>query len=211
MHRSANHSPASGSIRVGIGNQPRRRLQPRLLVSGIAGLILFGTGAFEVAAQSARNALADRKSPGTAFAWSAVGSLIPTAVGLGLATTGANHSSELIVAVAGIYVGPSLGHFYAGQPGRGITGIAVRTGILAATALALTQTGVCVESCQDGEEVDEVVVAGTAIVLTAVSGLVDIFSAPRSARRSNEQAGFAFRPWISPERKTVGIAVQLVP
>jgi hypothetical protein len=61
------------------------------------------------------------KSPGAAFALSFFSTAIPVAAGAGFGGGGGAG-----VFLAGIVVGPSVGHFYAGQPVRGVVTAAVR-------------------------------------------------------------------------------------
>jgi hypothetical protein len=69
------------------------------------------------------------KSESTAL----LGSLACTAAPLILAGTLISGNSEefgLCIGFGGVVLGPSLGHFYAEQPGRGIQGIMIRTSIV---------------------------------------------------------------------------------
>lgn len=70
------------------------------------------------------------KSENTALLYSGLGTLTP--VGLGLAVS---DGSVFKVAATGIIVGPSLGYFYGGEPGRGLRGITIRLGVAAGSFL----------------------------------------------------------------------------
>ncbi len=81
--------------------------------------------------------LPDLKSEGAAFRLSLLGTLIPLALGTAIIATNdsgdysdSDGSVEGLLIYAGLYVGPSLGYFYAGKSGRGLAGgWAWRTGI----------------------------------------------------------------------------------
>jgi len=148
------------------------------------------------------------KSPTVAQALSLGGTVLPVVVGAGLVTTGANKDSELALLVAGVYLGPALGHLYARQPGPALRGVALRTAILGVSLLALTQTGVCLESCEPGEATDEVVVVLVGSALTAASALYDIVTARRSAHRYNEsRTTVSVVPWWSQSQRSGGVGV----
>lgn len=150
----------------------------------------------------------NRKSPMVALAWSVAGTLLPTAVGLATVTTGENKPTELSLLVTGIYVGPSLGHFYANRPGRAARGVLLRTAILGLSLLALTQTGVCLESCAPGEQNDEVAVVLVGTALTAASAVFDIVTAPGSARQYNKaRAMVSVAPWFSLSQQAGAVGV----
>jgi len=70
-----------------------------------------------------------RKSPTTAFVLSFASTAGPMFAG---AATGSNAGGEVFL--GGLIIGPSVGHFYAGQAGRGLATIALRG---AGTALGL--------------------------------------------------------------------------
>jgi hypothetical protein len=74
-----------------------------------------------------------RKSPSTGFALSLVSTVAPMAVGVA-AGNGAGPINPILT-LAGLVVGPSVGHFYAGQVGRGLS-TAVLRGIGTAVGIA---------------------------------------------------------------------------
>lgn len=149
------------------------------------------------------------KSPTLALALSAAGTIVPAAIGYLTLTTGDSKDGELVLFAAGLYAGPSIGHFYANRPGPAVRGLIIRGLVVGASALALTQTGLCLESCESAEIIDELIVLAIGSGLTAASAIFDIVTAPRSARQTNEslaQAGAAGRTSRSPS-VTPGLAV----
>jgi hypothetical protein len=75
------------------------------------------------------------KSPGAAFALSFFSTAVPVGVGAAI-----NNGGGAGVFLAGVIVGPSVGHFYAGQPVRGFVTIALRG---AGTALFISSIADC--------------------------------------------------------------------
>src|SRR5262245_39419324 len=66
----------------------------------------------------------EAKSPGAAAAYAA----LPAAIGTTIAVAGLWHGETTAYVGLGVLTfGPSLGHFYAGAPGRGLTTMALRT------------------------------------------------------------------------------------
>jgi hypothetical protein len=74
-----------------------------------------------------------RKSPSKGFALSLLSTIAPMAVAV--ATGNGTGPIPPILILAGLEVGPSVGHFYAGQVGRGLTTVALR-GIGTAVGIA---------------------------------------------------------------------------
>ncbi len=153
------------------------------------------------------------KSPTLALALSAAGTIVPAAIGYLTLTTGDSKDGELVLFAAGLYAGPSIGHFYANRPGPAVRGLIIRGLVVGASALALTQTGLCLESCESAEIIDELIVLAIGSGLTAASAIFDIVTAPRSARQYNESraAGRAAEIgprslWIAPRLTRVGRA-----
>ena len=65
------------------------------------------------------------KSPSTAFQWSFFSTVVPMGAG-GLALASSDNEAGAVVFLGGLVVGPSIGHFYAGQAGRGIGTLLLR-------------------------------------------------------------------------------------
>jgi hypothetical protein len=66
-----------------------------------------------------RRAPAAAKSPSTAFQLSFFSTVVPMGAGA-LALASSDNEAGALVFLGGLVVGPSVGHFYAGQVGRGI-------------------------------------------------------------------------------------------
>ena len=123
-----------------------------------------------------------RKSSSSAFLWSLGGTLVPWAVIVAVSSD--SSPAPALLATGGIVVGPSLGHFYAGRPGRAWKGVGIRLG-----ALAVITAGIA--SCfRDLFEADCGGGASLALVgsgLFIASSVYDIATAPASARRFNRE------------------------
>lgn len=135
------------------------------------------------------SAMPDDKNPDTALGVSLLG----TAAGVGLMMAGAKSDTTTLglVGLATVVVGPSFGHFYAGEAGRGLTQSAVRAGSfgvmlvggiwLLADCLSLSG-----EPCDAGPGPALLMAAG--LVVGTSSAAYSIYDAPRSARRRNVEA-----------------------
>jgi hypothetical protein len=177
------------------------------LASLTASLILVSLAPRVAAASPER----DQKSPALATTLA----IAPVAIGMGLTIAGGLHDSPEAVGggLAVLAVGPSAGHFYTGDLGRGLAASGVRTvGGLAATLGAyLVLDNLCIDerSCdQDdlkGTGGAALVIAGGVAVVGAT--VYDIIDAGRSARRHN--ARIAVTPTVLPGASgpQVGLAV----
>jgi hypothetical protein len=144
-------------------------------------------------------------SPAAAFGLSLAG----TAVGWGGLLMAAEVDSEALgwVAVGGILVGPSLGHFYAGEVGRGLghTGIRLGAGAIFVVGAAITFSDCFFteeEEC-DGSSGPLIMLGGAA--LGAGSTIYSIVDAPRAATRANQKRRrfvITPAPLVGPERST---------
>jgi len=144
------------------------------------------------------------KSEGTAVAASLLGTIIPTAVGI------AGHQGAL--AFYGVFLGPSTGYFYAGNPGRGFGGAVLRFGI--ATAAALGAVAACgsnwIWSCDNPGLSNTIALTG--LGLMAVSAIYDIAGAGNAARHWNEAhaAGpVSIMPRVDVDRRAAGLNVRI--
>jgi hypothetical protein len=81
------------------------------------------------------------KSEEAALRYSLFGTLLPLGTGAIMGAAGEFGGSEIVIMGTGLVVGPSLGYFYGGCPGRGVAGIGTRIGVSAATAV-----GMCIAS-----------------------------------------------------------------
>lgn len=147
------------------------------------------------------------KSKGTALRWSLATTFVPVLTAY-LISTKENISIEpwLICGIPGLLIGPSTGHFYAGQWGRGLKTAGMRFGMIAITVGAL---GVTVFN-EEYESAEGIAIVG----LFAFSGLVlyDIATAPQSVEKYNESLEMNGRVLLTPEldmrNKRYGIGVK---
>jgi hypothetical protein len=139
------------------------------------------------------------KSPSTAFLLS----LGATAVPIIMLRNDQGSSAGLFVFA--VLAGPALGHFYAGQPGRAVAGVAIRAGILVLTAAAAQ--GGC--SNEDFICIPPAVVMGGLAELAAMA--VDIATAPSSAHKTNQmRAAMFITPLPGGEHARLGIGMRMV-
>lgn len=115
------------------------------------------------------------KSPQTALLLSFFGTAIPVGVGISLP----DEEDAVLTFLTGAVIGPSLGHIYAGRPGRAMGGIAVRT-------LAVVGIGAAFQMSLNGSSGDGDVLGFTSLALGAGMVVYDIVGAPGSANAYNE-------------------------
>jgi len=147
------------------------------------------------------------KSKGAALRWSLAATLVPVLTAY-LISTKENVSTEpwLICGIPGLLIGPSTGHFYAGQWGRGLKTAGMRFGVIASTIVLL---GSAVLS-EEYESAEGIALAG----LLAFSGLVlyDIATVPQSVEKHNEflemKGKVLLAPEIDMQNKRYGIGVR---
>ena len=135
------------------------------------------------------SAMPEDKNPTTALSLSVLG----TAAGLGIMVAGAETDSGglALLGLATTLVGPSMGHFYAGEHGRGLAQTGVRaagTGVTVGAAfwLLLECFPFPGTECEGGTGPAIAMASGLAVV--AGSALYSIYDAPRAARRHNARA-----------------------
>lgn len=152
------------------------------------------------------------KSPGAARAWA----LSSTALSVGMLATGLVGDQEELawLGLIGLTVGPSFGHFYAGDAGRALGQIGLRVG-----ALGVMYTGLVVAVFECGFFIGDsgcrpsggstLVVGGLALGVGSV--VYSIYDAPRAAKRYNarqQRLTFTPAPIVGPDR-TSGLGLQL--
>lgn len=142
-----------------------------------------------------------RKEPATAAAL-AIGLTVGGYALVSLAGTVEDRSEDGAVALALVgfslaTIGPSTGHFYAGETGRGVGSIGVRMGGIAAMGLGATM--LCI-LCDD-EESDRSADRGVALILLGMgvyagATIYDFIDAPRAARRTNRRRAVVATPTV---------------
>jgi hypothetical protein len=153
----------------------------------------------------------DDRSPGLALSLSLLG----TAAGYAtLIAAGETESDGLtLLGLGGIVIGPSLGHFYAGEVGRGITHSLIRVGaggvIMAGAVVMFSDCWGSDEEC-DGSAGPALMIGG--LVLGGASTLYSIIDSPAAASRHNQARRRRFAltptPLQGPDR-SIGYGVAL--
>lgn len=149
------------------------------------------------------------KSPGVALGLSLLG----TAAGYATFVAAIDSEQEGLVwlGLGGMVVGPSLGHFYAGESGRALGHSLIRVGAL---GTMFTGAVVMVVDCWDEEDdcgaAGPVLIVGGAL-LGVGSTLYSIVDAPAAANRHNQERRrlvLTPAPVIGPDRSTgYGVAL----
>lgn len=145
-------------------------------------------------AQIVPESAARLKSEKTALRYSLIGTLAPTAT--------------LILAYPSLLIGPSMGYFYADEPGRAWKGIGIRA---LATGGMISAFGICGWDCGEGDSEYNIAWA----VFLASSGafvgsaIYDIATVERTVRHHNEslQISWTVAPVYSPRDRTIGLRI----
>jgi len=145
------------------------------------------------------------KSPGMALSLSLLSTLVPMVAGTimvsqahklqtSLGRTGVEYAGVAGLAL-GLSFGPSIGYAYSGAHFRGWGMGLLRLAGIGAGAFAI-YAGVALSICGEGEDCSNredggglIVLGAVSLIALAVSAVYDIATAPRAARRANEQHG----------------------
>lgn len=148
--------------------------------------------------------LGEPKSEVAAVVWSIGSTIIPCGVGLWLNCQDGAESHWRSVCgasaiIGSIIIGPSAGHFYAEQWGRGFAGAGLRTVVGGITALLVFYVST-------GEAYNTAEVLGW-IGAGATLGIIcwDIASVPASVRKYNEGFNIQIKPILNLKEKRYGI------
>ena len=145
-----------------------------------------------------------QKSPETALALSLGATAIPFV--LASANSRGSFAKSPVVGAFAFFIGPALGHFYAGQSGRALGGMAIRFGLAASTAFLASQN--CTNSTDEWFCASPALVIGGIAIMAAI--VVDIVAAPGSARKYNEQhPRLAIVPLNNGPETRIGVGVRL--
>lgn len=137
------------------------------------------------------------KSVATGYAWSIGTTILPLSCISVFYFPGFE-----ILAISGIIVGPSTGHFYAGQWRRGLTTSAIRVG---AGAAGLLLGLVLQENFEDyGTQFAVMIPVGCIVVGTAI---YDIFTVPNSVLKYNREHNLLLLPELNFKDKRYGINI----
>lgn len=159
----------------------------------------------------------DEKDPGVAIS----GSLLVTAAGIGTMVVGigTDNGALGLIGFTTTLLGPSFGHFYAGEYGRGLMHSGLRLGATAMTIAGAAWTGSVLLGCAFGDDSDcngsvgapLLLVGG--VVLGGASIVHSIKDGPRAVQRYNEKARarqlrITPAPVVGPDR-SAGLGLQL--
>jgi hypothetical protein len=147
------------------------------------------------------------------------GALVTTGLGLGVmvAGIGGDNGALGLIGFTTALIGPSFGHFYAGEYGRGLAHTGLRAGAVVMTVAGAAWTGSLLLGCAFGDESDcngnpaaPLLLVGGA-VLSAGSIIYSIYDAPRAAHRHNarsRQLLITPAPIVGPDH-SAGVGLQL--
>lgn len=149
------------------------------------------------------------KSESTAVMLSVVGGLVPLGLAV-LASGSSGHESSALdgFILASMAVGPSLGYFYAGLPGRGLKGVGAR---------AIGLAGLIGGFLFLWDEMDKKPALGVSLALGGgalflYSTFYDMTTIRTAVRtRNNKYQGVSLNvaPVLAPKSRTVGLSLQL--
>jgi hypothetical protein len=169
----------------------KRSKKMMIVATGLCWLMIISTAGAQV---SPLDTLTFQlKSPAGAQAISVLSTIGPVACGLLSATQGEDSygTPEVVLILSGITVGPSMGYFYGGKTARGFTGIGVRVGIGALTAMAAS--GAAANAAKDDqgfgfpdlEAAMTVGAVGAGII--AISAIYDIAAVRNAVEKRNSE------------------------
>jgi hypothetical protein len=148
------------------------------------------------------------KSPTRAQLYSLGGTLVP--VVLGAAVDKERDDVRVPLWIAGILVGPSVGHFYAENISQALTGMGLRLG---GGALGVLGGAAVLDAALGGDSSGE---GGAALILAGgltilISGGYDIFTADDAAREYNAAHGLNAQvaPTVGPCGEQAGLALRV--
>lgn len=115
-----------------------------------------------------------------------------------------------LVGWAGMILGPSVGYFYGGRPGRAFLGSGIRLGLTAGTVAGMI--AICPIFCSDKENTWTWVVFIGGHSLLAASAIYDIATVKKAVRMHNEklhQTGWLLSPKYFADHKAGGLELQI--
>jgi hypothetical protein len=155
------------------------------------------------------------KDPTTAVYWS-MGSMIlpsvPLAVTSVVSETHAFFGATGVgLCIAGVIVGPSVGHFYAGNYMRGFASIGLRAGIAGLGFLVVVGVISSYGIDDIGAAIIGAALIGGAGIGILASGIYDIWTCPDAVRKYNRsirtQGGLYFAPEINLTENSYGLTL----
>jgi len=148
------------------------------------------------------------KSESAALLGSLAATAIPSFLGWGFLTGNAEEFG-LALTLSGLIAGPSMGHFYANQKGRGFTGIGIRLAIILG---GYYLTSEAIEEQHPDSELYAAIIGIIAVgSVTLVHGIYDILTTPSSVRRYNEslknKKSLRLVPEVDPYNESYGLSI----
>jgi hypothetical protein len=145
------------------------------------------------------------KSEKTALLWSLFGTLGSYGL-VAIAATGSEARALGYLGLTGSVVGPSLGYFYGGMSGRGLSGAMARLvglgGVVGGFAMLW-------EEKNTGLGAALMIVGGSTFVVSTISDIAGVKKAVRKHNGRTQGASLNVAPILSPKSKTVGLSFQL--
>lgn len=141
-----------------------------------------------------------RKSVATGYAWSIGTTIFP----LSCIISAFNFPGLGILAISGIIVGPSAGHFYAGQWGRGLATSAIRVGAGAVILQLALDIGEKMPFEDYSPDIAIMIPFGCIAVGTVI---YDIFTVPNSVSKYNREHNWMLQPELDFKDKRYGINI----
>lgn len=163
---------------------------------------------------------------------SALGTVIPVGLGIVLAATASGHDEyyvdwngtpsyrrsdpdrlpTILLTGSGLIIGPSLGYFYAGRPGRAFLGIGFRTAVGFGSLIGAFAT--CGWDCGPGDGAYDAAwgIIGAGTVLMAGSAIYDIAKVGRAVRAQNlkrDKLKLSVLPEYYPGSKALGLRAKI--
>lgn len=157
-------------------------------------------------------------SPSRATKLSLIATALPVAAGIVLhkdESEGSSNDIAGVLVISGVIIGPSVGYFYGGCAGRGGVGIAIRTGVVIGTVVALA----AVVDAHEGDEFLDfsglaaaLTVVGIGGALILIDAIYDIVRVDGTVRHHNaRQADFnlTVAPQVVGPGKVPGLQLSL--
>lgn len=191
----------------------------KLMITILTGLLVLSAGRARAQQDNQESEIYTLRSENTALRWSVLGTLLPTITGTLIVASSAEDGDNIgtlrfagMLFTGGLIIGPSLGYFYSNCPGRGLSGIGVRTMglIIAAEGMAAGMGG----DIYGGEDF-----SGGAIAMTIIGGgifvgdmIYDFATVKKAVRDRNRKSGlssFYIAPAYFPKHNAAGVSVNL--
>jgi len=138
--------------------------------------------------------VAKQKSTFVGLTLSASGVVVPIATGFVI-------EPRAVLFATGVMIGPSIGHWYAGQWGRGLVTIGLRLGGVALGAVGYSA------AWSSSESAEAMIFPILAVVIIGGTGIYDFVTISSSVRKYNEKQTMEIKPELDLERKQYGLKI----